>query len=401
MYLTAPCGVLQIWFQNRRRKDIVGSKGKKESSAPEPSTSRMVPDDVMQGVLNELVRYDTDPTGKLGRTADKPPPPPPPVSVAAGSDVSAEAELPDSSASPEVQLAGPLPDSSVEICALAADPKAAEGSAELDSGHVVKRCRDVEVPTLAQLDMIAPPNVVAPHADIAAIKSSLRSLDAQIESDAKRLKFADDWKSSDSVSTTSAANDDQVPIGFDGCFPPNRSVDSAEPLRFYHGGSVSVAQPLSVCIPAPEAVQVAPPVSISQCFKRHPPQLTTVHTAHAYQQSGAELKNHATKFEELNYPTMMNAAGYTDVVYRHPTYVLDRAYPYHVIPTDNPPRLAPSTSAYSDHFANYATASPAFYHGDSHQPIRLQHFAANPYFGYDVGLSNFVAVADKKRYTDL
>ena len=59
-----PC-YLQIWFQNRRRKDVVANQKAADGIPVElPRTTtpeaQMVPPDVMSGVLRELMKYDGD-----------------------------------------------------------------------------------------------------------------------------------------------------------------------------------------------------------------------------------------------------------------------------------------------------------------------------------------------------
>ena len=51
----------QIWFQNRRRKDVVKPKSHSEQVDSGPS---MVPDNVKKAVVMELLRHEVDPKGK-------------------------------------------------------------------------------------------------------------------------------------------------------------------------------------------------------------------------------------------------------------------------------------------------------------------------------------------------
>ena len=48
--------LLQIWFQNRRRKDITGKR-----NGVNPTDVSMVPTDILQGVVTELLQFENDP----------------------------------------------------------------------------------------------------------------------------------------------------------------------------------------------------------------------------------------------------------------------------------------------------------------------------------------------------
>lgn len=58
---------VKVWFQNRRRKDIIGKKQTNiEVNATAP---KMVPVSVMSGILNELLSFENNPKGKKTMTA--------------------------------------------------------------------------------------------------------------------------------------------------------------------------------------------------------------------------------------------------------------------------------------------------------------------------------------------
>ncbi len=410
---------LQIWFQNRRRKDIVGKKGK-EPPQPEEEitpTSLMVPDTIMKGVISELLKYEKDPSGRL----QKP-------SANATSDTGTTLMIADTrdrtSRSPQSEA-----DSTTMTTALMVAPNAepyfltpdagldvVSGSSRIGfdtqavfpprSPSVVSvastddsRRLPIEVPTAAQLDMVAPPNVTAPPSK----PRSFMTTHGASRSNAKRTSK----RTIDETLDTTTRN--CIPITPPDFYPPNKVATSRQPIRF---NGVSPVLPLTINIPGLSSTS---PSATSSCTSGEndsqtmPPSQTGF--AHHQMEGFSHQYSEGDTYAQCSLPKQPSVqdvllcrnnelAGYTAAPMQFHAapnqfkqYPTDRGYPFQALVPD---QTVMFHSMYQDPHA--AKFGPPGVYRDAYQPFTISSFCG-PYYGYDPAM--LAAQLNDKTYMQL
>ncbi len=205
------CVCFQIWFQNRRRKDVV-AKQNGETLPQLEKDNKMVPSSVMSGVISELIKYEGDPKGKKLKakiTTDHRAKPystpksgkqnrgghhynkqvnlscqqnnfnqhhnhsPSPINMAASTTASPQMCV-DNDMSAMLEVLSPESIASVGQ-RLSEEFNTSSNSNSSGGGHrnhSVGRLSGMnDIPSNEQLDMIAPPNTVVPNTDIGIISN--------------------------------------------------------------------------------------------------------------------------------------------------------------------------------------------------------------------------------------
>ena len=395
----------------------MGKKGKQPNQPEEElmPSSLMVPETIMKGVISELLKYEKDPSGRLQKSLKT-------TKSSAGKTPKGFDTHDHTSRSPVSEA-----DSTTMVTAmmgesapyfLPSDPGldivSGSGRIDLDSQAVFPpRSPSVvsvastddslrvpkEVPTAAQLDMVAPPNVTAPPSKprpFMAMHGASR---------VRRTKRTID-------DTLDSTTDNCLPITPPDFYPPNKIASSRRPINF---NGVSPVLPLSISIPGlsttlasgsgsctsvdndtidSHAMTAAQPVFVHNPMESFSHQYTESDT---YVDCSLPKQTSNCRNNEL--VTHPGYAASTGTMQIHPApnqlkqYPMDRGYPF--------PALVPDQSAMfhsmcqDRHSTKFA---PAAVYRDPYQSFAISSYCG-PYYGYDPSL--FAAQMNDKTYMQL
>ena len=174
---------MQIWFQNRRRRDVVAAAS--GSVKPDiPKNERiMVPDHVLQSILDELLKYEDDPKGKklkarLARASTASNVRHKPYSI----PPNRRHNMADLSIPPNALAPGYTSFEGPRKRPLSGDlynqgPSSSSSNSSSSHSSLDLSPTPVVLP-VAHLDMTGPPNAIAPNSDI--ISTDIRPIDLHI-----------------------------------------------------------------------------------------------------------------------------------------------------------------------------------------------------------------------------
>ena len=417
--------LLQIWFQNRRRKDIVGRKGRpghqmEEELMPSPL---MVPETIMKGVITELLKYEKDPSGRLQKsltlgqsTARRAP------QIVDNNDRSSRSPVSEADSTTIVLSMEPNEESNPYFLP-ASDPCldiASGGGLTSMDGQAVFPPRSpsvasvvitddprrvpMEVPTTAQMDMVAPPNVIAPPSKPRPFMTTHGASRAGV----KRTKRESD----DSMSMKA---EHCLPITPPDFYPPNKVASSRQPIPF---GGVPPVAPLVISIPG---FSSASPPTMTSCTNGindnqaatnssqdgfHPEQFP----AYQYsvgdptfglcplprQTTGAPQATHCRSSElvaDSNYAAATCTTQFLPAHTRARQCAMERAYPFNAMAPEQPIMFHSMC-----HDPNAEKMAPASFYRDPYQPFMISSYCG-PYYGYDPAL--FAQTLADKTYMHL